>query len=137
MFDNLLNDALQKYGVKRVGVELGDALRSSEKSVVDTVVLRVITKHAHPETAKDLMLVMKRHPDALASIREVEVSIVNSFHLIAGNRLAKMASLILANRLEPYGIGCVTCRPSRHRVSRNLAVRKPTSEQDLNLALVE
>ena len=77
------------------------------------------------------MLLMKRHPDALAAIREVEVSNANSSHLIAGNRFAKMASLIVAKRLEPYGIGCATSGPIRQRVSRNLVVRKPTSEQDV------
>lgn len=78
MFDNLLNGALRKYGVERVGVELSGALRSAEKSVVDIVIPRAIAKHADTETAKGLVLLMKRHSDALAAIREVGVNVAIS-----------------------------------------------------------
>jgi hypothetical protein len=72
--------------VERVGVKLGEVLSSAEKSVVDIVVPRAIAKHADAGTAKDLMQLMKRHPDALEAIREVGVSIANSLRPIAGNR---------------------------------------------------
>lgn len=84
-----------------------------------------------PESAKDLMLVMKRRPDALAAIREVGASIAISLRPIAGNRFTKMVRLVLVKKLKPYGTGCVTSALIRQRASWNLVVRNPTSEQDL------
>lgn len=127
----MFRKAVNKYGIDGVGVKLGEVLSSAEMSVVEQVVPRAIAKHADPDTARELMKLIKSHPKAIKAIRAVGVSIANSLRPYAGNRFTKMVSMVLDQQLKPHGIQCVTHGAIKQRTSKKLIVKGAAGEQDL------
>lgn len=130
-FNEELDKNIEKYGIHKVGLHLGDILKGMEKEVIEKVVPRAINKHSDEKLKRELVELSKKHPDFNQQIRKIGVSIANSLRPIAGNRFTFMVAKILKPQLNEIGLDCVTSGTIKSKLNKMLIVTTDSGDRDL------
>lgn len=131
LFDKVLEKNIQKYGIEKVGLHLGEILKGMDGEVVSKVVPRAIEKHTNGKVKNALLRLSRNEPDFIPQIRKVGVSVANSLRPIAGNRFTLMVARVLKPQLNALGLECVTSGSIKSRLNKALVVKGDDGEVNL------
>ena len=131
IFEDTIDENIKKYGIEKVGLHLGNILKSMDSAVVSKVVPRAIEKHTSGEIQKELKSLISKNEDYIKALRKIGVSVANSLRPIAGNRFTLMVAKILKPQLNKIGLDCVTSGPIKSKLNKILVVKTDTGDKDL------